>query len=218
MTNPKWEEQIIAVPTNKLFENVERFQGVLSDEESVKAIYDAIEENFIVMRRGNTNDATPKENNAEINYDFKQPIPYVVIRRGDKVFCYERLIGGGETRLHNKISLGVGGHMNKERDSFADSLLSNMYRELEEELEISPIQTGGEFVLQTIGILNDDTNEVSQVHVGILLELILPEGTEVEVKEKDQLKGFWSSVKDLETTYYDRLESWSQIAVDNMKA
>lgn len=212
MTNAKWEEQIIAVPTEKLFKDVERGQGVITDGWRISKVYDAIEDNYVIMRRGNSADPTPKENNSEINYDYKQPIPYVIVRRGDEVFCYERLEGGGEARLHNKISLGVGGHMNDEEGTFRDVLKINTYRELEEEISYD-----AESELKTIGILNDDSNDVSKVHLGILLELVLPIGTEVTVRETDQLRGFWATIEELRTTYYDRLESWSQITATNMK-
>lgn len=214
MTNPKWEEQIIAVPTEKLFEEVERFQGVVSDKEKMNLLNKAIEENFIVMRRGNTADPTPKEQNAEINTNYKQPIPYVVLRQKDKVFCYERLQGGGESRLHNMISIGVGGHMNRDYDTFKACLNINTKRELNEELNIET--NGGTMVLNTIGILNDDSNEVSNVHIGLLLEMILSEDVQVSVRETDQLKGFWSTPQELKEKHYEQLESWSQIAVDNL--
>lgn len=215
MTNAKWEEQVIAVPTEGLFDDVERIQGVITDPSVIDAVYEAIDDNYVIVRRGGSDDPTPKSNNAEINFDYKQPIPYVVIRRDEKVFCYERLTGGGEARLHSKISIGVGGHMNKEKGTFKDILKINTDRELEEELAINLY--GGESKLETIGILNDDSNDVSKVHVGILLELHLPSHSAVAVKETDQLKGFWATLEELETTHYDRLESWSQIAVNNMK-
>lgn len=51
------------------------------------------------MRRGD----------AEENPDFKQPIPYVVIKREDEVYVYERL-QGGERRAYiisYLLALGV---------------------------------------------------------------------------------------------------------------
>lgn len=214
MTNPKWEEQILVVPVSKLFdETVPRFQGVKYEEQELKHLMDNIYKNYEVKRRGNVEDPTPAENNMEINENYKQPIPYVILQRGEDVFLYERLSGGGEKRLNGNLSIGVGGHMNKTTGtSFAVELAQNMYRELNEELiietEIAP-------EAKIVGIINDDENEVGRVHVGILVIVELPEGTNVEVREKDKLDGYFVRIRDLtKTPLYENLESWSQIAAD----
>jgi predicted NUDIX family phosphoesterase len=49
---------------------------------------------------------------AESDPSRKQIIPYAVVLRGDQVFAAERLTGGGESRLHGKLSIGIGGHVN----------------------------------------------------------------------------------------------------------
>ncbi len=51
---------------------------------------------------------------AEDDPSHKQLIPYVVLRSGDEVFCYTRGKKGGEQRLHDRWSLGVGGHICRE--------------------------------------------------------------------------------------------------------
>lgn len=213
--NPKWEEQILVSPRSQVFENgTLAFQGVETDSYKVDKILDNISKNLHVMRRGATSDPTPKENNAEINTDFKQPIPYVMIKRGKEIYVYERLSQGGESRLHNKLSLGIGGHMNLEEGSFNDQLMINTTRELEEELDIDAERA----TMKYIGLINDDEDEVGRVHIGILAFLELSEDATVEVRETDQLRGFWSTVEELKKTeVYERLESWSQIAVNILK-
>lgn len=219
MTNPKWDEQIIVVPRKELFAEEElTFQGTETNPVIVKLLFNHIEKFFITMRRGHaTDDPTPKENNAEINFDYKQPIPYAVVKKGHKVFVYERLAGGGEVRLQGKLSLGVGGHMNKTEDSFNMSLLGNLQRELNEELNID-LPAEGVMHLETIGFINNELDEVGKVHLGILVVVNLPEGTEVTVRETDQLKGHWVSIAQLaeDMSIYERLEAWSQIAVDEL--
>jgi predicted NUDIX family phosphoesterase len=218
MTNPKWEEQIIVVPVKELFSEVPSFQGTLADQEKVQNIFGKIEDNFSVMRRGDKHDSTPAENNAEINFDFKQPIPYAIIKRGNDIFVTERLEGAGESRLHGKLSIGAGGHMNKTSPYFNESLLENLMRELKEELVIN-LPQGESMHLETFGFINDEIEEVSKVHIGILVFVTLPEGSEVSVnpEEKDQLRGFWSNIEELsKPENMARLESWSQIAVNTL--
>lgn len=198
----KMDEEIIVVERDKLFDSERlEFQGLLTGRTKVKEITDNIDKHFKEMRRGD----------AEENTEYKQPIPYVIVRQGDKIFTYERLSGGGEERLHNQLSIGVGGHMNVESDSvFSAQLVANMNRELEEELIIDH---KGEFKLITVGIINDDENEVGQVHIGLLVILELQEGSTVKVREEDTLAGEWFTVEELEIVS-DQLESWSQIALE----
>jgi predicted NUDIX family phosphoesterase len=202
----KMDEQIIVVPRVALFNYGKLlFQGTENGKAVVQMLMDNIANNYGVMRRGD----------AEENTIFKQPIPYAVIRRGSEVFMYERLQGGGESRLHNKLSIGVGGHMNQfdTPDGFHSLLVLNMDRELKEELYISDDSS----FANIIGFINDDSNEVGEVHIGILVVIDLKEDAEVEVREKDQLEGRWINVKELSTSnIYSRLENWSKIVVDTL--
>lgn len=216
MTNQKWEEIIIVVSRKKLFaDETLAFQGVTSDKELVDKIMYHMDMYYKSMRRGHIDDPTPKTKNAEINTDFKQPIPYIVIRRENELYVTERLEGAGESRLHGKLSLGAGGHMNPlESDmySFHNVLIENTQRELEEELEIV---TGSEAFPKVIGLINDDSEPVSQVHIGILGIIELAPEDEVTVRETEQLAGQWISIEQLkEKETYDRLENWSKIVVD----
>jgi predicted NUDIX family phosphoesterase len=200
MTN-KMDEMIIVAPRKEVFDNEKlTFQGVKSDQ--TKQITENIARTYSVMRRGD----------AEENPNFKQPIPYMAIRRGNEVFSYKRLTGGGEARLHNQISLGVGGHLNDvEGLDFYGVLADGLQRELEEELFINK----DKLTLKTIGLINDDENEVGKVHIGMLVIGDLPEGQEVSVRETDQLLGEWINIEDLrKPEVYDNLETWSQFVVD----
>ncbi|AME05165.1 hypothetical protein NNG64_08565 [Bacillus siamensis] len=201
----KMDEIILAAPRSDVFQNETlTFQGVNSEDERIVKIMAQIEEHFSEIRRGD----------AEEDPRFKQPIPYVVIRRDDEVFVYERLAGGGESRLHNKLSLGFGGHMNPMEGaaSFAEVLKQNTDRELAEELHI--LEEDKQNIV-TLGLINDDENSVGKVHIGILSALQLASGAQVEVKEKEQIAGRWMKVNELkEEDVYQRLETWSQFVAD----
>lgn len=195
------DEIILVVPREKLFASETlHFHGVEQEEQKVAVLSANIADNYSTMRRGD----------AEENADYKQPIPYCVIRRGSDIYMYKRLGGGGETRLFDKLSIGAGGHMNDnpELPSFKAVLQDNLSRELEEELEI--IASARTFT--TIGFINDDENEVGKVHIGLLVILDIDAEGEVNVRETDQLEGQWVSVEQLrEEPNYSKLESWSQI-------
>ncbi|MED1920049.1 hypothetical protein [Bacillus velezensis] len=201
----KMDEIILAAPRSDVFQNeMLTFQGVNSEDERIVNIMAQIEARFFEIRRGD----------AEEDPRFKQPIPYVVIRRDDEVFVYERLAGGGESRLHNKLSLGFGGHMNPMEGtaSFTEVLKQNTDRELAEELYIREEDKQN---IVTLGLINDDENDVGKVHIGILSALQLASAAQVEVKEKDQIAGRWMKLSELkEENVYQRLEAWSQFVAD----
>ncbi|MDK4204564.1 hypothetical protein QPL53_13165 [Bacillus velezensis] len=201
----KMDEIILAAPRSDVFQNeMLTFQGVNSEDERIIKIMAQIEAHFFEIRRGD----------AEEDPRFKQPIPYVVIRRDDEVFVYERLAGGGESRLHNKLSLGFGGHMNPMEGaaSFSEVLKQNTDRELAEELYIREEDKQN---IVTLGLINDDENDVGKVHIGILSALQLAPAAQVKVKEKDQIAGRWMKLSELkEENVYQRLEAWSQFVAD----
>lgn len=213
VNNPKWEEIILVAGRNEVFEGETlTFQGSTSDKELVERITNNIDNNYEAMRRGGTEDTTPAEHNAEVNFDYIQPIPYIVIRRGDQFYATERLAGAGETRLHGKIAMGAGGHMNPIgfNRTFEEVLTVNTERELEEELDIQ-----GEYKLNIVGLINDDSDDVNRVHIGILGFLDLEETGEVTVRETEQLAGKWYTLDQLKIKdTYDRLENWGKIVVD----
>ena len=206
-TYNKMDEVILVAPRKQLFiDESLTFQGAISDPEKTAVIGKNLSELYETMRRGD----------AEENFDFKQPIGYAIIRRGNEVYMYERLSGGGEKRLHNKVSIGVGGHMNavEGADNFADTMFANIERELEEELEITDPQFG----INIFGFLNDDSDEVGRVHIGVLAMVAVEEDSEVTVRETDQLAGRWTTIEELKgDDLYPRLENWSKIVVDILK-
>jgi predicted NUDIX family phosphoesterase len=200
----KMDEMILVAKRSALFgENDELvFQGVATNKELVTKIISHLSQNIKVMRRGD----------AEENPTYKQPIPYVVIKKGNQIYAYKRLSGGGEARLHSKLSIGFGGHINQTNDvSFVDILMTNLQRELDEELEIKCHS----YRLKPVGLINDDNNEVGKVHIGLLYTFEIDNEAIVEVKEKDQIEGFWIDIKNLKNEeIYSNLESWSQFVAD----
>ncbi|AWD93059.1 enzyme involved in deoxyribonucleotide synthesis [Bacillus phage vB_BceM-HSE3] len=222
----KEDEMIIVAPRGELFNEKNYFNGISKDENIIKEIIGKLDRAKTVMRRGSDKETwMPASLNSELNFDYKQPIPYAVIRRGHEIFLYERLSGGGESRLHNKLSIGVGGHMNLTSFRFSDDLEVNIERELEEELiidvELDPRCDQSEDNLKpeykVIGLLNDDNNSVGQVHLGLFVIIDLHPNATVKVKEVEQLAGRFVSVSELaKPDIFDRLETWSQLAVDEI--
>jgi predicted NUDIX family phosphoesterase len=140
---------------------------------------------------------------AEESPDFKQLIPYVVVRDGSSVFLMERTDAGGDPRLHGKASIGVGGHLNPV-DEGADPLLAGLRREWSEELVAD-----WEPEFRLVGLLNDESNPVGAVHLGVVFT-VEADGRRVEVREHDKLRGRFVPVAEV-VAAWDRLETWSRL-------
>ncbi|PHR86371.1 MAG: hypothetical protein COA76_15455 [Moritella sp.] len=151
----------------------------------------------------------------ETNPKFRQLIPYVVVKQGDKYLAYERSKSGGESRLHNLFSIGIGGHVDAvdavydEKGVFqlTDTLRTGMYRELHEELGLTESDFLG---MTTIGYLSKDVTPVDEVHLGIVLVAEVHADLVITSKEDAlNLAGFLAADELAKLN----LESWSETVV-----
>jgi len=139
----------------------------------------------------------------EVSRAWKQVIPYLVLRDRDRYFLMQRTRAGGDVRLHDRWSIGVGGHLNPgDRD-----LLGGLRREWHEELvaDFEP-------AFRLVGLLNDDTTDVGAVHLGAVY-VAESDGRPVEVRETDKLRGAFASAAEVRAVAPD-LETWSRLAFD----
>jgi predicted NUDIX family phosphoesterase len=140
---------------------------------------------------------------AEESPEWKQLIPYVVVRDADDIFLMERTDAGGDKRLHRKATIGVGGHLNPV-DEGDDPLMVGLRREWAEELE-----TAWEPEFRLVGLLNDDSNPVGSVHLGVVFT-VEAGGRSVQVREHEKLSGRMVPPSVLAEAW-PRLETWSQL-------
>jgi predicted NUDIX family phosphoesterase len=133
---------------------------------------------------------------AEHSPQYKQIIPYVAICHGDSVYLLERTTKQTESRLHHKLSLGIGGHVNPD----VPTLLGGLQKELDEEVHV----------------LNDDTTDVGRVHLGAVY-VLEAESNDVTVRETDKMTGSWVKRSEL-AALRERMETWSQIVYDEIVA
>lgn len=146
---------------------------------------------------------------AEGNPHYRQLIPYVVVVDAlGRIFACTRLTKQSETRLHSKVSLGVGGHINPTDGPLEPAIVRRAaWRELHEELHVS-VENSRELVF--CGLINDLSTPVSRDHLGCLL--ILKTQGQVSVREKNKMTGeFVSEEVLLSSTAH--LESWSSLCL-----
>lgn len=195
-------EQVLVVP-REVFESVGVFHGVrMNPEEYLHAFLQPGVARYMDREI------------AEQSPEFKQIIAYAIFRHAGRILAYARTSKGGETRLHNKMSLGIGGHINPV-DGLTDSIstyLAGMEREIREEISFS-----GSATQRLYAVINDDTNEVGSVHLGVV-HLFELDNEEVAPNEKALAELGFHTLEELAGPLYERLETWSAICVDALQA
>ena len=134
---------------------------------------------------------------------FKQVIPYLVLLDGPRIFLMRRTQAGGDARLHDRFSIGVGGHLNPGDGG----LLGGLEREWNEEVVADFVPD-----FELVALLNDDTTEVGSVHLGAVY-LADAAGRPVAIRETDKLEGAFVGADEV-AAVVDRLETWSAIVFD----
>ena len=199
----KWAEQIVVVNTKNLFLS-DSWQGLKTTD--LQAIISIIQEKKEFLPRGL----------AETNLNYKQIIPYVIFKFKDEhnqknkdlYFLMQRKETASESRLANNYSLGIGGHL-REKDLKSASVFDWAQREFNEEINYTD-----PFTIELLGIINDDSNEVGQVHLGLVMIIT---GSTKNISIKSELKHGNLLTLDECTTYYQQMETWTQIVFNLLK-
>ncbi|MEZ5300972.1 MAG: hypothetical protein R3F11_10020 [Verrucomicrobiales bacterium] len=198
----KYPDENVLVIRRALFDELGAFHGIqLEVDRYLPQMLDPAN-NFFLAR-----------DLAEDDPGHKQIIPYAIFHCAGRFLHYVRGKKSGEQRLAAKGSIGIGGHINSDDYAAAslerDTYMTGVDREIEEELVLP-----GSHTQRIVALLNDDTNEVGQVHLGVvhLFELDRPEAApneanivDVEFLTADELRA-----------RHDRLETWSQLCVDRL--
>jgi len=196
-------EENVLVIKRSLFDQLGSFQGLNFEPGKYLQAILSRGNNFFLSR--------PK---AETDPTHKQIIPYVLLAHGGKVLHYVRGKKAGEQRLVAKGSIGIGGHMNEGDESlFAldeAAYRGGVEREVGEEIAIKT-----KFEDRIVALLNDDSTEVGQVHLGVVHVFKLDE-PKVEKREAMITNLAFLGKEEL-TARRDSLETWSQICLDSLE-
>lgn len=196
------KEEMILVVRRSLFDQLGDFQGLDFD----------VERKLPVLLERANNFFTPRAA-AETNPELKQIIPYVLLVHEGRVLHYVRGKKAGEQRLVAKGSIGIGGHMNDHDEGlFAldrAAYDAGVQREVGEELRLGTTCTQ-----RAVALLNDDSNEVGRVHLGVVHVF--------QLASADVAKGE-AMITDLAfldraqlAARRDAMETWSQICFDHL--
>jgi predicted NUDIX family phosphoesterase len=197
------EEEVLVFPADVLDDYLNAFEGgCLSDPAEVRGLVGgALRASFYAMRAV-----------VETDPNVKQIIPYCVLIHptDDGVFAYRRTKKGGETRLHDLWSIGVGGHVNPEDGGATDgkAYWQAVRREILEETGFRDLyfDTGD----MPFRVIYDPSNEVGRVHVGFVHLIVV---RDPHAKANDAAIGEGGFVPEAEVwAKLGSLETWSQLA------
>ena len=190
--NHKQSENILVVQRHKIFGN-QAFNGI--EKKSINSYLDIIKENMEFKPRYL----------MEEDLAFKQVIPYIIFQANNKIFVMQRQDKASEQRLKNKFSIGIGGHI-RISDVHSDSIIDWARREFHEEVIFND-----HFDAKIIGLVNDESNFVGKVHIGIVILMV---SQSENIKIRSELKsGQLVAIQDL-YKYVDDMENWSQIIIN----
>ena len=184
------EEQVLVVPREAIVLG-EGWLGVRRG--GIASALDAVAREGRFIRRSD----------AEVDPSTKQVIPYLVLRDAGRWFLMRRTRAGGDARLHDRWSIGVGGHLNPGDGD----VVGGLRREWAEELVADFVP---DFV--PVGLLNDDTTPVGAVHVGIVYAADAA-GRPVEIRETHKLAGSFATTAEV-AAVRDEMETWSRLVFD----
>jgi predicted NUDIX family phosphoesterase len=151
---------------------------------------------------------------AEKDPTYKQLIPYVIISCNGKFLSYIRGKRAGEKRLVGNRSIGIGGHINPIDsmpllgDAF-ETYQTAVEREIAEEVNI-----GAKHTDKIVALLNDDTNEVGRVHLGIVHHWNIDQPN-VERREQMITQLAFMTIPELKAVK-DTMETWSQLCIERI--
>ena len=197
------EEQVLVIE-RKVLEKAGLFEGLAFDvERYLNVIFAGRAARFM------------KRSQAEKDPSFKQLIPYVIMSCDGKYLSYVRGRRAGESRLVGLRSIGIGGHINPSddvplfNDNFYETYLAAVKREVAEEVTIETSYTD-----RVVALLNDESNEVGSVHLGIVHHWILDK---FNVSRREQMitQMAFMTPEELKDVC-DSMETWSALCLSGL--
>jgi len=198
------QQEEVLVVERKVFEDVGTFQGLQFDvDKYIRKLFASGVPRFMPRSQ------------VEKDPSFKQLIPYVIMSHNGKYLTYVRGTRAGETRLVAKRSIGIGGHINPTDDmplfnaNFYETYLAAVEREVAEEVSVEASHTDC-----IVALLNDESNEVGSVHLGIVHFWTL---AEPKVARREQMVTQMAFMTPAQLQQVrDSMETWSNLCLGGL--
>ncbi len=153
---------------------------------------------------------------AETDPTYKQLIPYVIMTHDGKYLSYVRGKRAGEKRLVSNRSIGIGGHINPVDDMalFSKDMPQASYHRAVEREVAEEVSVEAKYTDRIVALLNDESNEVGSVHLGIVHYWTLDAPNVSKREQMITQMGFMSPAELQDER--DSMETWSQLCLDGL--
>jgi len=189
-------EQVLVVKRDTLFKNQEAWHGIsVENLDTTLAIISEHQESMV-------------RELAETDETYKQIISYMIFTFDSKLFVMQRKNKANEQQLSKKFSIGIGGHMNQE-DIQGETLFDWIRREFDEEVSYD-----GNLAMHTLGILNDDSNDVGKRHIAIVV-LLKGDNGNISIKGDEHKSGKLLSMEEC-FEQFEKFENWSKLVLQEL--
>ena len=102
--------------------------------------------------------------------EYRQLVPYILLQIGFQFIRYMRAPAGSEARLHGRMSIGFGGHIEL-ADAVVRGSQIDVLATIERAAEREVLEELGQIACKDqrwIGLLVDNTTVVGRVHLGLV--------------------------------------------------
>jgi len=157
----------------------------------------------------------PRTEELESDENYKQIIPYNFLVSEEGFYIYQRTKKGGENRLYDKWSLGIGGHLNDEDldgDTWLKRISNCIEREIKEEVGIVKFDDYTWSLFKEF--IYDPSNSVGKVHLGIVNKILVDNPENVKPKDNSISNGRWVKINELINMEKEgKFENWSSLLI-----
>lgn len=210
------DERVLCFPSSRL-DDIGRWQGYNQSTHLIPQIFHNDKTKFEFLPR----------HQIEDNPSYKQIIPYTIVQYVNKddilIFSYTRGKSGGEERLKKLKSIGIGGHVSESVKSNRKNIeihhgpsrsceltyvkLEGM-REINEEIKYKQNNP----LMYLCGMINDDSDPVGRVHLG-LVYLLLVNNSDI-VGNEECIHDYEMVKPETLKQHINEYESWSKLLID----
>lgn len=146
---------------------------------------------------------------SDSNPEEVEIISYISFGMDKKAYFVYKRIKNGDSRGNGALSMGIGGHINP-IDSKGNPIIESAIREIGEETGFKITED----LLQPRAFIRCKDSDYDLDHLGIHFQM--PRYM-MDVAEKDKMLAVGTlTVKALKDLFYDDLENWSKIIIDDI--
>lgn len=151
---------------------------------------------------------------------YRQIVPYLLLAKDAEIVRYERSKKGAEERLHNLVSVGIGGHVDLADACYSPAekdlrVMATLQRTAEREFfeEVAGVRLAD---TGWVGFVVEDDSAVGRVHLGVVALWDVTGDVRGHNAELEDVR--FTKLEGLNQVPTDLLEPWTKILLPHLPA